>query len=332
MSHSHGLPNVNLALEPNPVVGSNTRDVMAQTYSPDQKYDNTGDFRLACAFSHMSNDDPIVFPNQRGAAHHHTFFGNTGANYQSTPESIRTSGNSTCHGGIINRSAYWVPSMIDTSNGMPLKPEFLLVYYKTQRSDTIEYMPEGLRIVAKPTANQVTTRYTCNESYESRKDLEIVPCNQGGTVQVIIDFPNCWDGRNLDSADHQSHMAYTIWSESCPASHPVRLPNITYTVHYPVETAAGTQHWRLSSDHANAIPGSSLHADWMNGWDKEFEIKFIDNCLKNSQDCHANLLGNGEQLFEKAGINATKPKPTGPRPIGQSVNVAPIVSFLLSDE
>ena len=61
----------------------------------------------------MSFDDPIVFPGQPGRSHLHTFFGNTGANADSTAESIRGTGNSTCRGGIANRSSYWVPTLID---------------------------------------------------------------------------------------------------------------------------------------------------------------------------------------------------------------------------
>ena len=40
-------------------------------------WETGGAFRLLCNWSKMSNDDPIVYPGQPGAAHHHTFFGNT---------------------------------------------------------------------------------------------------------------------------------------------------------------------------------------------------------------------------------------------------------------
>ena len=46
--------------------------------------------------------------------------------------------------------------------------------------------------------------------------------------------PSCWDGKNLDSPDHQSHMFNTMKSggfvnaPACPASHPVRMPQVTY--------------------------------------------------------------------------------------------------------
>jgi hypothetical protein len=43
--------------------------------------------------------------------------------------------------------------------------------------------------------------------------------------------PTCWDGVNLDSPNHREHVAYpeTGTFESggkCPATHPVRLPQI----------------------------------------------------------------------------------------------------------
>lgn len=29
-------------------------------------------------------------------------------------------------------------------------------------------------------------------------------------LRLSIAFPDCWDGRHLDSADHKSHMAYSV--------------------------------------------------------------------------------------------------------------------------
>jgi len=46
---------------------------------------------------------------------------------------------------------------------------------------------------------------------------------------------SCWDGKNLDSADHKSHISYpasgTMESGGpCPASHPVKIPQVMYEV------------------------------------------------------------------------------------------------------
>jgi hypothetical protein len=45
----------------------------------------------------------------------------------------------------------------------------------------------------------------------------------------------CWDGVNLDSPDHKSHVTYPIngsfeGGSPCPASHPVRLPQLFYEI------------------------------------------------------------------------------------------------------
>ncbi len=79
----------------------------------------------------MTFDDPIVYPGQPGRSHLHTFFGNTGTNANSTASSIANTGNSTCRGGTLNRSSYWVPAMIDTRTGTPVKPTTSNFYYKT---------------------------------------------------------------------------------------------------------------------------------------------------------------------------------------------------------
>src|SRR6185295_13422156 len=55
-----------------------------------------------------------------------------------------------------------------------------------------------------------------------------------GGIFTSHHFPACWDGKNLDSPDHQSPMYNTITlngftnAPPCPASHPVRMPQVTF--------------------------------------------------------------------------------------------------------
>src|SRR4051812_28818359 len=48
----------------------------------------------------------------------------------------------------------------------------------------------------------------------------------------VLTKARCWDGVNLDSPDHQSHMYNTVRSEgfdnapACPSTHPVRVPQV----------------------------------------------------------------------------------------------------------
>ena len=68
----------------------------------------------------------------------------------STYDSLRTSGNSTCDGGIVNRSAYWIPLLIN--NNVPVAPDLMFVYYKSGYRSVapraINNIPNGLRMIA----------------------------------------------------------------------------------------------------------------------------------------------------------------------------------------
>jgi hypothetical protein len=271
--------------------------------------DGVGSFRTYCFYSHMANDDPLVFPGQPGASHLHTFFGNSDTNAYSTSDSIQYSGGSTCRGGTANRSAYWVPSMIDTNTGQAIVPEFLISYYKTGYTGVqaweVNTMPQGLRMIAgNPRASGPSgappwlraSSFNC--AYDSAGNgtsftSEMQQCSGGQMVRMIIAFPQCWDGRNLDSADHMSHMAYS--DNGCPATHPVALPQVTFNVYWSVPEG-GNWSWRLSSDMYDGTAGYSGHGDWWNGWDPAVMQTWIDNCSHPGLDCSVDLLGNGMEL------------------------------------
>ena len=52
-------------------------------------------------------------------------------------------------------------------------------------------------------------------------------------LESYLDFPQCWNGRDLDSADHKSHMAYPV-NAACPSTHPVPVPKLRQVLRYPV--------------------------------------------------------------------------------------------------
>lgn len=68
------------------------------------------------------------------------------------------------------------------------------------------------------------------------KEFPKTNCPNGVRAQVF--FPSCWDGVNLDSPDHQSHVAYPTGSYDsgpCPEGFPVRLVSIFYEVIWQTE-------------------------------------------------------------------------------------------------
>jgi hypothetical protein len=66
------------------------------------------------------------------------------------------------------------------------------------------------------------------------------PCPGG--IRMTIIFPSCWDGKNLDSPDHKSHVAYApgaaLAGDKCPTTHPVRIPQVMYEVMYDTSSFA----------------------------------------------------------------------------------------------
>jgi hypothetical protein len=281
---------------------------------------NIGAFRISCAISHMSNDDPIVYPNQQGAAHHHTFFGNTSVNYKSDLNTFGSVGNSTCSGGIMNRSAYWVTSMINTETNAPIAPRSVLVYYKSGYivpSELIKAPPKGLRMIAgnaKAVDGSVNnnTGFTChpgpNSTRTSSPKTKTIPtgtnCVAGDDLMLTVLFPQCWDGVNLDSPNHKDHMAYAsnnyVTANKCPATHPVPIPEITVNEHFTVAATDKLDKWRLASDNytfngTNA--GYSAHSDYVEGWDRTFIEGIIKNCINAKKDCHAHLLADARMFY-----------------------------------
>ena len=311
---SSGGPAVNEALIPAGSAGVGVSRIGAASYTK-KAGDGSASFRVNCEYSHMNFDDPIVFPGRSRATHLHIFFGNKGADASSTPDSIRTSGNSTCTGGTANRSAYWAPAVIDTASGAPVistssatdRENFLQVYYKTGYEGvvptTVVNFPAGLRMIAGTSSSSgpqpgIVT-YSCNAATgRVSSGTSFQNCAAGQLFIMEIKFPQCWDGVNLDSPNHKSHMAYGAgWPDKgCPSSHPVPLAQVTQNFRYRVP-AGGMATWRLSSDMYSGPAGYSGHADWMNGWDAPTFQRVVTNCFRTVSDCQMNLLGDGQELL-----------------------------------
>lgn len=98
-----------------------------------------GKLRFICNFSHLLYDDPIVNPGVPGAAHLHLFFGNTTTDGNSTYASLRAAGDGTCDGGPLNRTAYWMPAMIDGSLSKVRIPIRFEWYYTMSRRDLTDF-------------------------------------------------------------------------------------------------------------------------------------------------------------------------------------------------
>lgn len=272
-------------------------------YFPIDRGDRVGAFRTDCEYSHFNYDDPLVYPGQKDAAHLHMYWGNVSTDYTTDVSNLHLQNHaSTCAGGGANRTSYWVPAMID-GNGVPQVPHRIEIYYKTGyrgvSAASVRPFPAGLRMItgnAYSTTPQHNLPNSDNGSFFScsaGSGATIPNCPAGSEMIWQLEFPQCWDGVNLDSADHKSHMAYA--NGGCPSSHPVPLTQITYRIFF--SAPQGTSGWRLASDINGTQPGSSMHGDWVNGWNRDVLEKWVRNCNNQGVDCHGEEnLGDGTRL------------------------------------
>jgi hypothetical protein len=238
------------------------------------------EFLADCPFSHRLVADPIVFPGRTRAGHLHDFFGNRSANGRSTSAKLRRRGRTTC-APSQDRSSYWVPSLV--AGGRVLRPSQVTVYYtvEPQLADEVRPFPRDLRIVAgnarerRPVPGAPNV-WGCLGSPVSGKDF--ARCPPGSSLELLLNFPGCWDGRRSDSRDHQSHMAYAQGAR-CPATHPVAVPEIQFKIRWPTRGGDGV---KLSSG-----GGYGAHGDFMNGWDAGALQRRIDACLRPVVKCGA---------------------------------------------
>ena len=268
---------------------------------PDNGPSPEGQFRVACEYSHFGSDDPIIFPGQPGASHLHMFFGNTLTDASTTEEQLLNTGGGTCSGFELNRSAYWTPALLD-GRGNAVVPDAIILYYKTKFPGQVSPMPQGLQMLAgnfDRESFQTSDRlhWSCGGSGAAYNKTNRIPDCGGDRINATIQFPSCWDGRNLGSADFVSHLDFGSDHEPCPSSHPVRLPRISILLYFPgTDSVDG---WRLSSDETsgfNGPPGGTLHADWWGAWNDEAMNLWINGCMRASRNCSFGQTGTSIQL------------------------------------
>ena len=236
-------------------------------------------FVSRCTFSHRAPDDPIVFPGRPGMSHDHSFVGNTTTNASSTLSSLLAGGTTCERPG--DTAAYWMPTLY--VDGQAVTPTFAQIYYRRRTIRHVEAFPPGFRMIAgssKATTPQPVrvTFWNCGVDGGVAPTSTVPTCPDTGrhALRLHVTFPSCWDGKNLDSADHQSHVTYPVGGR-CPARLAHALPQISLIYRYPV-TGAGN---------VSLASGSPLsaHADFFNAWRQSDLQALVDGCLDALRHC-----------------------------------------------
>ncbi|MEU8231429.1 DUF1996 domain-containing protein [Actinoplanes sp. NPDC048967] len=256
---------------------------------------NLPEFRADCRYSHRKADDPIVFPGLPGASHMHSFVGNKAVDANTVAGDLMKFTATTCK-PAVDHSAYWVPTLYEAATREPVETTGFRVYYRSLRknSDGIMPMPNGLRMVAgdakkkQPTPRGAQGQFYCafygpgDINGVARSDNGNWPiCGEPASLHFMLQFPDCWDGKNLDSPHHKEHVAFGT-DAGCPAGHPVRIPALTFDIAYGAKgSKAG---YYLSSD-PQGRSASSMHGDAFVMWNVGELNQRVRNCIAQRRTC-----------------------------------------------
>jgi hypothetical protein len=259
---------------------------------------NLAEFRADCLYSHSLADDPIVAPGIPGASHMHTFIGNAAVNADTVAEDLTTFTATTCK-PVLDHSSYWVPTLYDNATGKPVQPTGFRVYYRSLTNNSAGQMPmpTGLRMISGdsrkkvPTPRGATGQFYC--AFYGPGDLDGVArstngnwpiCGGTATLHFMLQFPDCWDGQHLDSPNHKDHVSYGV-NNTCPPSHPVKIPAITFDIQYGVK---GTPEGYFLSSDPEGKSASSMHGDAFVMWDVATMNKRTKDCILQRRTCDDN--------------------------------------------
>ncbi|MCQ8828642.1 DUF1996 domain-containing protein [Streptomyces malaysiensis] len=203
---------------------------------------------------HFNSDNVIVAPGVSNGAHHmHDYVGNRDTGAFSTNDGLAAAG-TTCTNG--DRSTHYWPVLrlqdgtkeVDADQpgggtegniGRILRPATASITFRGSAVSKVVEMPRFLRIItgdAKSFTNgtaNANASWSCT-GFENRQLKDKYPlCPKGSKVVRTFAFQSCWDGKNTDSANHRTHVAFADAKGTCPSGFkaiPQLIQRITYKV------------------------------------------------------------------------------------------------------
>ncbi|KAJ5191927.1 uncharacterized protein N7498_010912 [Penicillium cinerascens] len=276
-------------------------------------------WRLPCrGRTGVARLDPIVDPGMI-SGHVHTVHGAGNFGMSADTETLLESSCTSC-AVEQDMSAYWTPALyfMHTNGSAELVEEVggMLAYYLLY-GESVTAFPDNFRMLAGDSLQRNFTwpipdppKSSWSGAQESQaalrqkaigfnclnyaKDPEpslyrhFMPnktyldehCTDG--IRIELMFPSCWNGKDVDSEDHKSHVAYpsVVMDGTCPEGYETRLVSLFY------ETIWNTYAFQDRDGYfaiANGDPtGFGYHGDFMYGWEDGVLQQAVDTCTSET--------------------------------------------------
>ncbi|MFI1532939.1 DUF1996 domain-containing protein [Streptomyces anandii] len=275
-----------------------------------------GSFTSSCGVNAnglRNSDNVIVAPGVTNGAHHfHDYVGNQ-SNTAFASDDDLAAGDTSCADKGDKSTYYWpVIRLQDGSRerdadspgggtegnaGRIVTPKQVTITFEGSPQGKVTAMPRFLRIItgdAKAFVNgpaNANASWSCT-GFEDRQLKDKYPlCPKGSDVVRTFRFQSCWDGRNIDSANHRTHVAFADAQGACPAGFeaiPQLVQRIVYDVAAPSLNDGGrtTPLFAVDSFPEQLHKPVTDHGDFINVFDDGLMRQMVD-CINNGRTCGA---------------------------------------------
>jgi len=264
---------------------------------------STGSFVSECgapAAELRNSDNWIAAPGTvNGAQHMHDYVGSVATDASTDAGDLLVS-ETTCE--LDNRSTFFWPVLRDTAQVGPddnqdgggldgnigeiLEPSQVVMQFLGNPTGPVSPMPQLLRVItgdAKAVTNgadNVRAQWTCR-GFEDRSTTQYPLCPDGSRLLRVLDFPSCWDGEQLDSEDHRSHIAFADEETGACPQDSVAVPQLRMILAYD---QPGGRNFALDGFPDQQHHPATDHGDFVNGMPDELMDAVVE-CLNEGLQC-----------------------------------------------
>ncbi|QDY76439.1 DUF1996 domain-containing protein [Streptomyces qinzhouensis] len=272
---------------------------------PNRRGASRGVFTTDCGVNAnglFNSDNVIVAPGVSNGAHHmHDYIGNQ-ANDAFASDRDLAAGATSCRNRGDRSSYYWPVLRLqngrseadadadgggrDKNVGEIQTPSQVTLAFTGNPTGRVTAMPRLLRIItgdAKAFVNgpaNANASWSCT-GFENRQLKEKYPlCPRGSRVVRTFRFQSCWDGRNTDSANHRTHVAFTDRDGRCPTGFRP-IPQLVQRIVYSLPPGPG---FAVDSFPEQLHKPVTDHGDFINVFDEGLMRRMVA-CINEGRRC-----------------------------------------------